>query len=155
MLAEKEVKSPGHTKLENEEPLQLVRRSEKNRELNRPENQMANHLLGGDTNTVWDVVGNIEVAGPDRSDHLRDGSRPSVGLNGVPEESCGHPGDDCESRKVPSERGSNCHWERNMETSSHDTVQDQRYGTAKRTEDDADDGLAAVVLLDSDTQVDK
>ena len=39
----------GLTKLEDEEPLKFVWRGEQDRELHRPEDEMADHLLSSDT----------------------------------------------------------------------------------------------------------
>jgi hypothetical protein len=59
----------------------------------------------------------------------------------VPEECSCHTDDDGEAGKVPSEGRSHCNREGHVKTSSEDTVKYKRDGTAKRTEDDADNSL--------------
>ena len=92
-----------HTKLEDEEPLQLVRRRKKNRELDRPKDQVANHLLRSNANRFRDMVGDVKIRRPDSSDTLSHCGGASIRLNGVPEEGSYHTGHDGEARKVPSE----------------------------------------------------
>lgn len=103
---------------------------EQNRELNGPEDQVTDHLLGGDADRRGDVVGNVKIRWPDRSDHLGDSSGASVCLNGVPEKSGGHTSDDSKFGEVPTERRAHGDGERDMETSSKHTVQHERDSAA-------------------------
>ena len=63
----------GRTGLEDEEPLELVRGDEQDGELNAPEDQVADHALGRDTDALGDVVRDVKVRGPDGADDLSHG----------------------------------------------------------------------------------
>ena len=90
--------------LEDEEPLQLVWWCEEDRELDGPEDQVRNHLLGCYPDAFRNVIWDVEVGGPDGSDHLRYCCGAGIGLDCVPEESRCHADNDGESSKVPSKR---------------------------------------------------
>ena len=100
---------------------------------------MRHHLLGRNPNGFRDVVWNVEIGGPDGSDTLRHGCRPSVGLDGVPEERSHQTYNDCEAAEVPSKGGTHGNGEGHMKTSADDTVEDKRYSADYATEDDAVD----------------
>ena len=130
------------TGLEDEKPLELVRRDEQDRELDAPEDQVADHALGRDTDALGDVVRDVQVGRPDGTDDLRHGRRARVGLDGMPEEGCDSSGDDGEAGEVPAEGGAHGHGEGDMETSTDHAVEDQGNGADQTAKDDADDSLA-------------
>ena len=72
------------TNFEDEEPLEFVWGCKQDRELNRPEDEMADHLLSGNADRFWNVVGNIKVRWPDCTDTLGHCSRSGVCLNSMP-----------------------------------------------------------------------
>lgn len=76
-----------------------------------PEDQMADHLLRRDAYRLGDMVGDIEVGGPDSADHLRDGRAARVGLNGVPKEGRYHTNHDGKTTEVPSKGRTHGNWE--------------------------------------------
>lgn len=130
-----------HTALGNEEPLELVGRDKKNRELDTPEDEMADHALSGDANALWDVVRDVEVRGPDRSDDLGHGSGARVGLDGMPEQGGDGTDDDSEPGEVPAEGGTDGNGVWGVEPSADHTVEHEGNGAHQATEDDADDSL--------------
>jgi hypothetical protein len=131
-----------HTALGNKEPLELVGWDEQNGELQGPEEQVADHPLCGDADALRDVVGDVEVGGPDGTDDLSHGRRPSVCLDGVPEQGGDGTSDNGESREVPAERSTSGNGEGDVEPGANDTVEDERDSAGQTTEDDAYDCLA-------------
>lgn len=129
------------TKLKDEEPLKLMWRSKQDRKLDRPEDDMADHLLSGDPNRCRDMVGDVKIGRPDSTNALSHCCRSSVGLNSMPEERSSHSYDDGETSEVPAEGRLHSHGEGYVKTGSKNTVQDQWHSAAKTSEDDADNGL--------------
>lgn len=91
--------SQDHHGFEDEEPLEFVRRDEEDWELNAPEDEVRQHLLRRDACRFGEVVRDVEIARPDRSDHLRQGCGTGICLNSMPEEGCDHAGHHGEARK--------------------------------------------------------
>lgn len=85
------------TSFEDEEPLKFVWWRKKDGKLDSEEDEVADHLLGRDPNTLWNMVWDIEKRRPDSTYHLSHGSRTSVRLNCVPEQSCNHTDNDSEA----------------------------------------------------------
>lgn len=112
--------------------------NQQNWELDRPEDDMANHLLGSYTYTLGYGVGNIEVRGPNCANHLGHGRRTSVGLDRMPEECSNGSNDHSEPRKVESHRRSHCDREGNMQACADHTIEDQWHCAHKTAENDAD-----------------
>jgi len=130
------------TALGNEEPLELVGRDEEDRELNTPEDEMADHALGGDANALRDVVGDVEIGGPDGADYLSHSGRSSIRLYGVPKQGSDGTNDDGEPREVPAERGTDGDRVGDVEASTNHAVENERDGADQAAKDDADNGLA-------------
>lgn len=59
----------------------------------------------------------------------------------MPEQGSGHTNDDSEPGKVPTKGGLHGDGEGDVETSFKNTIQDEWDGTAKTSENDADDGF--------------
>lgn len=125
------------TSLEDEEPLKFVWGREKDRKLDSPKDEMAKHLLGCNADSFGNVIGDIQIRGPNRSDHLSHSSGTSISLDGVPEQGSNHTDDDSETGKVPSKRRSQGDGEGNMEFCSNTAIENKGYGADKAAEDDA------------------
>ena len=119
-------------------------RGEQDWKLDRPEDKVADHLLGRDADGLWDVVGDIEVRRPNCADALSHGCGSGIGLNGMPKERSNHADNDGEAGKVPSEGGAHGDREGNVEASADNTVEDEGYCAADRSKDDAVYSLAPV-----------
>lgn len=110
--------------------------------MNRPEDEVANHLLGSDANTFRYMIWDVQIRGPYRANTLGHRRGSGVGLNGVPEEGSDHTNDDGEAGEVPSKGGPHCNRERHMKTSTNNTIEYERDGTANGSKDDTVHSLA-------------
>jgi hypothetical protein len=109
----------------------------KDRKLNSPKDKMADHLLGSNANRFRDVIGDIQIRGPNRSDHLGHCSGASISLDGVPEQGSDHTDDHSETGEVPPERRSQGDGEGNMELCSNTAIENKWYSADKTAENDA------------------
>lgn len=121
-----------------------MRRGEKNWELDGPKDEVADHLLGRDADGLRDVVGDVEIRWPNCADALSHGCGSGVGLNGVPKECSNHTDNNGEAGKVPSEGRAHCDREGNVETSTHNTVENEGNCAADGSKDDTVDSLAPI-----------
>ena len=110
------------TSFEDEEPLKFMWRRKKNWKLDSPKDEVADHLLSGNTDCFWDMIGDIKEGWPNRTDHLGHCGGASISLNGMPEQGRNHTNHDGEAGEIPTERRSQSHRERNMKLSSNATV---------------------------------
>ena len=129
------------TALGHKEPLELVGGNQQNRELDCPENQVADHALGGDADALRDVVGDVQIGRPDGSDDLGHGGGSSIGLDGMPEERGDGTDDDSEATGVEAEAGPHGHGEGNVQPGADHSVEDKRDRAGQAAKDDADDSL--------------
>lgn len=106
-----------------------MRRDEENGELDGPEDKMADHALGRDADTIWDMIRDVEVRGPDGANDLCHGRRAGVCLNGMPEQRRDGTGDNGKAREVPAERGADGNGIGDMQASTDHTVQHEGHST--------------------------
>ena len=87
-----------HNCLCDKEPFQLVRRCQQDRELDRPEDEVGEELLAGNSCALGQVIRQIQVRWPNGTDDLSHGSRTGVCLNSMPKERGRHPRHHSEAR---------------------------------------------------------
>jgi hypothetical protein len=103
---------------------------------------MGDHLLGGDPNGFRDVVWDVEIGWPNRSDTLGHGCASGVGLDSMPEEGGYETNYDGEAAEVPSERGAHGNGEGYVKAGADDTIEDEGDSAYYAAEYDAIDGFS-------------
>jgi hypothetical protein len=117
---------------------------QENGELHSPEYEMTDHLLGGDSNGFRDVIWDVKIRRPNGSNDLSHCCGTGVGLDCVPEERGDGTNNNGESREIPPKGCTHRNGERNMESGTDHTIEDQRDSAYQAAKNDTDNRLSPV-----------